>query len=117
MKIIGHRGAAGLAPENTVRSIRVAHDLKLDGIEFDVRITKDNHLVVCHDKDLQHIAGIDKLISKLTLAEIKAVKTLSGEPIPTLQQVIKEAGNSQLLIEGKEYTVQDGDIMHFRFNV
>ncbi|OGL31071.1 hypothetical protein A3F37_04335 [Candidatus Saccharibacteria bacterium RIFCSPHIGHO2_12_FULL_41_12] len=101
MNIVGHRGAAGLAPENTLKSIQVARDLGLDVIELDIRKTKDRKLVVCHDKDLRRIAGIDKRISQLTLAEIKKVKTISGEPIPTLQEAIKEAGNITLLIEGK----------------
>lgn len=102
MHIIGHRGAAGLAPENTVKSIKVAKEYPVSAIEFDIRITKDKQLVVCHDKDLERIASRKSLISKLTLSEIKKIKTISGEPIPTLEQAIKEAGNTPLLIEGKD---------------
>ncbi len=100
--VVGHRGAAGLAPENTLKSIKLARKFSVRAIEFDVRITKDKNLVVCHDKDLERIAGKKSLISKLTLAEIKMVKTISGEPIPTLEQAIKEAGDTPLLIEGKD---------------
>lgn len=102
MHIIGHRGAAGLAPENTLKSIKLARKFSVQAIEFDIRITKDNKLVVCHDKDLERIANKKSLISKLTLVEILAVKTISGEPIPTLAQAIKEAGDTALLIEGKD---------------
>lgn len=102
MKIIGHRGAAGLAPENTVKSIKVAKEYPVSAIEFDIRITKDKQLVVCHDKDLEKVAGKQSLISNLIYHEIKKIKTISGEPIPTLQQVIKASGDTPLIIEGKD---------------
>jgi glycerophosphoryl diester phosphodiesterase len=41
VKIIGHRGARGLAPENTLAAFAKAIELEVDGVEFDVRVTKD----------------------------------------------------------------------------
>lgn len=51
-KIIGHRGAAGLALENTTESFKKAMELDIDFIEFDVRLTKDRQLVVHHYENL-----------------------------------------------------------------
>ena len=47
---IGHRGAAGLEPENTIRSFKKALDLGVDAIEFDIHCLKSGKLVVNHDK-------------------------------------------------------------------
>src|ERR687897_597393 len=50
--VIGHKGAAGLAPENTLAAIRVARDVGADGVELDVRRTADGALAVHHDAEL-----------------------------------------------------------------
>ena len=47
--VIGHRGAAGEAPENTLASFALALEQGAEGIELDVHITKDGEIVVCHD--------------------------------------------------------------------
>ncbi len=52
LKIEGHRGARGLLPENTLASFKKALDIGVTGIEFDVGITRDNHVVVVHDREL-----------------------------------------------------------------
>lgn len=49
IQIMGHRGASGLEPENTLRSFRKAIELGVDYIECDVHATKDGHLVLIHD--------------------------------------------------------------------
>jgi len=53
MKIIGHRGAKGLAPENTLASMQAALDNNVDAIEFDVRVTRDNVPVINHNPDIK----------------------------------------------------------------
>ena len=65
--IIGHRGAKGLAPENTLPAFRAGIDAGADGVEFDVQRTVDGHLVVFHDDDLKRLAGVDGRIVKSTL--------------------------------------------------
>jgi len=65
MKIIGHRGARGLAPENTLKSILKALNHNVDEIEFDVRATKDGIIVLCHDEALVDASG-NKLVIKNT---------------------------------------------------
>ncbi len=47
--IIAHRGASGLAPENTLPAFRAAIEAGADGIELDVHLTRDGHLAVHHD--------------------------------------------------------------------
>lgn len=59
MLVIGHRGARGLAPENTKAGFEAALAHNVDAIEFDVRTTKDNVAVLCHDDCIR--AGKDKL--------------------------------------------------------
>ncbi len=101
MIIIGHRGAAGIEAENTVPSIKAAARARVDMIEFDVRVTKDNRLVVFHDPNLIRIAGVSKNLSDLTLDEVQKVTTRSGHPIPTLQEALKTAGDIPVLIDCK----------------
>lgn len=102
MKIIAHRGAGKLAPENSLLAIAKSRDLGVSSIEIDIRPTKDKKLVVFHDKSLYRLARIDKRVSNLTLAELKKVKLKNGTYIPTLEEVIKEAGKTPLTIEGKD---------------
>lgn len=101
MFIIGHRGAAGLAPENTILSIKTAIENRADAIEFDIRVTADKKLVLNHDDTFLRIAGNASKVSSLKLSEIRKIKTNSGEDIPTLEEAIKAAGKTPLVIEGK----------------
>jgi glycerophosphoryl diester phosphodiesterase len=73
MKIIGHRGARGLAPENTLASL--AHALKhhVDEIEVDVRITADNVAVLHHDATVQ-VGDNKQQIATHTLAQLRKLK-------------------------------------------
>ena len=69
--IIGHRGAKGIAPENSLSGFKKAIELGIDGIELDVHLTKDNKLVVIHDMDLKRLAGLRIPIKQLTFKELK----------------------------------------------
>jgi glycerophosphoryl diester phosphodiesterase len=117
MYVIGHRGGAGLAPENTLSAFRQALDLKVDAVELDVLLTSDRKLVVHHDYRLkQEIARTTDgkwlkdrsgpAIKDLTVVELKAYdvgrlkpytkyarrypkqKPVDGERIPTLREVV-----------------------------
>ena len=101
MKIIGHRGAAGLAPENTLAAIKAGIKDGADAVEFDVRLTKDRHFVLMHDPTLLRIAGNNTPVSELTLAQLQSTITLSGEPIPTLSEALKVCQNITAVIEAK----------------
>ncbi|MGL1887937.1 MAG: glycerophosphodiester phosphodiesterase family protein [Reichenbachiella sp.] len=108
-KIVGHKGASGVAPENTLASFQKAIDLGADMIEIDVHYTKDGEVVVFHDETVDRTTNGTGMIHKMTLAEVKALDAGSwfgdhdqyrGEQIPTLQETID-------LIHGKIELVID----------
>ena len=101
MKIIGHRGAAGLAPENTVKAIKAGIAAGADAVEFDVRLTKDNLFVLSHDSTLLRLASSQERVRNLTLNEIKAFTTLSGEPFVTLDEALEARESTTAVIEAK----------------
>lgn len=73
MLIIGHRGAKGLAPENTIASLQAALDAGVDGIEFDVRVSRDNVAVLNHNSDIG-VPGFDLDIAKTNYNDLKKAK-------------------------------------------
>ncbi len=85
---IGHRGAAGYEPENTLRSFRKALKLGVDMIEFDVRICKSGEPVVFHDETLDRITGGQGHIKDLNLVELKKYNIGKREKIPTLVEAL-----------------------------
>jgi len=100
---IGHRGARAYEPENTLLSFKKALEIGVDAIEFDVRKTKDNHLVVIHDADVKRTTNGKGLVADLTLKEIKSLSTEKGEKIPTLEEVFDLLDNKvRILVELKE---------------
>jgi glycerophosphoryl diester phosphodiesterase len=101
--IFGHRGAAGLAFENTLQSIQRGLDEGVDGIEIDVWKTTDNELVVFHDTYLDRLTEQSGLIHSLSSNDIRTIKLKNGDRIPTLFEVIRliKKSNAQLLVEVK----------------
>ena len=71
MKIYAHRGSSIEHPELTMAAYKAAIDDGADGFECDVRLSKDNQLVLWHDSDMNRIAGNGARIADLTLKEIK----------------------------------------------
>ena len=100
---IGHRGARAYEPENTLRSFRKALEIGVDAIEFDVRKTRDNQIVVIHDADVKRTTNGKGLVADLTLKEIKELSTEKNEKIPTLEEILDFVdGKAKMLIELKE---------------
>ena len=87
--VIGHRGAAGHEPENTLRSFRRALELGADGIELDVRLSADGELMVFHDAALQRVTDGRGPLSRRTLAQLRECDAGAGERIPTLREVFE----------------------------
>jgi glycerophosphoryl diester phosphodiesterase len=95
--IIGHRGASAAAPENTMAAFRLALEANADGVEFDVRLTKDAVPVVIHDDTLRRTGGVNQRIAELTLAQLKendvgswfAKDDFRGERVPTLFELFE----------------------------
>jgi len=84
IKVLGHRGCAGLEPENTIRAFKRALDLGVDLIEFDVRTTKDKKLIVIHDETVDRTTNGKGYVRNLNFEEIKKLNTSEGEKIPSL---------------------------------
>ena len=124
-KIIAHRGASGYAPENTMASFEKALSMNADGIELDVHITKDGHLIVCHDERVDRTTNGTGFIKELTLSEIRQLDAGSWfseefkcEKIPTLEEVFELIKHKDILLnielksgpifyDGIEYQVID----------
>jgi glycerophosphoryl diester phosphodiesterase len=103
--IVGHRGASGLAPENTLAAFQVAADLRVDGVEFDVQRTTDGHLIVFHDDELDRVTDGQGLVYERTLDQLKALDAgvkvdtrFRGERIPTLTETFDLLRNTDLLM-------------------
>lgn len=105
--IVGHRGAKGLAPENTLESFEVAIQHGVDQIETDVRLTKDGTVVIVHDKKFtaaqrKHLRVID-----VTYPQLRAF----NEELITLDQAISHVDRRvRLMIEIKD-KVQTGPVI------
>ena len=74
MKIIGHRGARGLAPENTIASFKKALEHHVDMLEFDLRVIKDQVVILHHDPEITDPNGQKLKISDFRFADLKAHK-------------------------------------------
>ena len=94
--IIAHRGDVVNAPENTLPAFRSAYERGADGIELDVRMTRDRQLVVFHDRGLKRVTGRGGLVSNFTLDEIRDMDVggwfapeFRGQQAPTLDEVFE----------------------------
>jgi len=99
--LCGHRGACGIAPENTLVSFRKALELGADFIEFDVQLSADGVPIIFHDDTLARTTdkGGRHFPDELTLAQLKALdagswfnRQFAGTQIPTLDEVLDEFG-------------------------
>ena len=97
--IIGHRGAKGIAPENSLSGFKKAIELGIDGVELDVHLTKDGKLVVIHGVDLKGLTGLKIPIKQLTFEELK--KYDISEPFHKNQEKIMDK-----LPEEKKYFLE-----------
>ena len=84
---IGHRGACGYAPENTLLSMRKALEMGLHGFEFDIQMSKDHVPVVIHDDNLRRTTNGQGKIDELTFKELQQFDAGQGERIPSLSEV------------------------------
>lgn len=106
--IIGHRGAAGLALENSLASIRAALDYPIDAIEIDIHRTRDGKLVVLHDDDTGRVAKQHVRINNITLTELQRLELNDGQEIPTFEQIVSVvAGQMPLVVDIKDQGCAD----------
>ncbi|MFK4824934.1 glycerophosphodiester phosphodiesterase family protein [Paenochrobactrum sp. BZR 588] len=87
--IIGHRGARNLWAENSLTGFRNLLDLNVEGVEFDVHLTKDGELLVMHDALLDRTAEAQGPVSELSDGEHRQIRLKnSTDTIPTLDEVL-----------------------------
>ena len=108
---VAHRGLhdnAGDAPENSLLAIRRAADAGY-AIEFDVRMSADEQLVVCHDDNLKRVAGIDRRVSDMTRSELRDVRLFnSDEGVPAFSEVLEAVhGRVPLIVEIKSDNLKE----------
>lgn len=111
-KIIGHRGAAGLALENTLESIRIAREYGVDAIEFDIRRTKDNEVVLCHDSHLARVSIADTVLAEINLEDLMGVKLHNNATVPHLKEALIACGDTPVIIE-----IKDSGMSHLVLNI
>ena len=99
---IGHRGACGHAPENTLESIERAIALRCDLTEVDIQRTSDDELVLLHDERVDRSTNGHGRVSELTLPDIRKLDAGGGQSPPTLDDALKSAsGRIGLILELK----------------
>jgi glycerophosphoryl diester phosphodiesterase len=88
--IVGHRGARNLWPENSLDGFRRTRDLGVDGVEFDVHLSRDGEMVVIHDPSLERTTEGHGAVANRTLAELAAtpLRDAGGAGIPSLDAVL-----------------------------
>jgi glycerophosphoryl diester phosphodiesterase len=99
---IGHRGAAGHAPENTLAAIRTGISLGSDFVEVDVQSTLDGRLVLMHDTLVDRTTNGTGLVSSLTWEQLQRLDAGHGERIPSLEAALTAAsGHAGIILEAK----------------
>ncbi|UGA56608.1 glycerophosphodiester phosphodiesterase family protein [Vibrio sp. VB16] len=101
--IVGHRGAAALAPENTLAGITKAAEVGIHWIEIDTQLTADNVPVIFHDENLERCTNGTGKLASLTLDELKQLdagswfgKSFRNETIPTLEEALQTCLDNDL---------------------
>ena len=103
--IIGHRGASAVAPENTIAAFKEAIAVGADGVEFDVRLTRDGVPVVIHDGTLRRTGGLQRRVADLTWAELEQVdvgswfdRKFAHATVPSLDQLLTLFESNNLVL-------------------
>jgi glycerophosphoryl diester phosphodiesterase len=94
-RVIGHRGAATYAPENTLASLREARRRGAAWVEFDVKLSADNVPLLMHDESLRRTAGDDRAVAALPWSQLADIdvgtwfdRGFAGERVPSLEAAI-----------------------------
>ncbi len=94
-QIIGHRGCAAYAPENTIEGIHTAADMGVEWVELDVKLTKDEVPIIFHDETLERTTNASGNVADMNYAEIRELDagfwfgdSFIGAKIPTLEEAV-----------------------------
>ncbi len=120
LRVSAHRGNSEIAPENTLATFRKILEIGVDYIEIDVRTTKDGHLIILHDGNLDRTTTGKGKMKDFTLAELKTLsageyfgKEFKTEKIPTLDETLSlihiwnsnHKSNTNLYVDCKDASV------------
>ena len=112
---IGHRGACGYVPENTIESIEKAIALGVDGVEIDIFKCKSGELVLFHDQTLINLVGRSERIEELTLEELNECLIMNKYSIPTLKKVLETVKPTLLInieLKGSGTALPTSDLLY-----
>jgi glycerophosphoryl diester phosphodiesterase len=105
---IGHRGARGYEPENTLISFKKAIDMHVDGIELDVHLSADGEIMVIHDETVDRTTNGKGFVNQLSLPELKRLLINKEHTVPTLTEVLDLVNQKCFVnIELKSYETAD----------
>lgn len=103
-KVYAHRGYSGRYPENTMLAFREAAKTGTDGIELDVQLTKDGHVVIIHDETIDRTTDGTGCVKDYTLEELRKFNAAANwngqfgfEPIPTFEEYCEWAAGEKLI--------------------
>lgn len=108
IKLIAHRGDVSKGVENSLEALEAAAKEKAAYAEMDILLTKDHQFVVMHDYNLKRLAGVEKDVKDMTLAEVQGLKIQQDghtSHIPSFEEYVKRAKelNMKLLVELKPH--------------
>lgn len=102
-KVIGHRGAAAYAPENTIESIRTAAELGVKWVELDVKLTRDSVPIIFHDETLERTTNGSGAVAHTLYEDIRQMEagswfadSFAGIKVPTLEEAVEALINCGL---------------------
>jgi glycerophosphoryl diester phosphodiesterase len=97
--VVGHRGAMGYCPENTLVSFERGLELGADWIELDVHLSRDGALIVIHDETLDRTTNGHGLVRDHTLAELRELDAGEGQRLLTLDEVLEWARQKDTVVD------------------
>ncbi|AKP66902.1 glycerophosphodiester phosphodiesterase [Companilactobacillus ginsenosidimutans] len=103
--VIGHRGDPVKAPEETFQSFDTAFNEGADYVELDLHVSKDNVLVISHDRNLERITGVPAIVSQQNFSYLSSLHQKNGEPVHSLDELFahyKDNPNAKFLLETKK---------------
>lgn len=103
--VIGHRGDPIKAPEETFQSFDTAFKEGADYVELDLHVSKDNVLVISHDRNLERITGVPAIVSQQNWSYLSTLHQKNGESVHSLDELFahyKDNPNAKFLIETKK---------------
>lgn len=105
VRVIAHRGAGFEFDENTLEGCKQSYERGIRGYEVDLRLTRDNQLVLMHDSDVSRTTNGIGVVEQMTLTEVRALRTKKSQaPVPTATELFtffKDKPDVYFLLEMK----------------